>query len=579
MKLWKNWRAGFLTALLLAAVLSGCGQDGPADSQPRDGTESAHAPVTIVTGGKTYAAFVELLKETHPEVNLEFISYAGRNTSRYSERSLESGEIADIFSTTIFPSGELQQKYLIDLSDRDMINNYTTAMLDAAEVDGGIYLLPAGYTLTGIAYNKTILEENNWPVPQSFQDLLDLAPLIREAGYQPVNMNTRLTGATFGAFFGLGSTNFLYTPEGVKWKSNFLNGSATAAGALEPVADYMQKWIDAGLIDNYYYTNPDQSCGNDFKARKFVFRLNMSPVSSIEGGDQFGFLPYFSEDGTNNMLVRQISRYYGLNKTLAEPGNEQKLEDALKVLELMNTPEGYEALSGGDTMDIAPLKLTSFPEDSVYNEVVDLIQNNYIVDAYGQEWEPYVIPVIERYGTDWIDGKITSGEFLAGMDIVNEELRAGDNTALLASCPEGLSREDTARLIAIAEGRAAGADAAVVSLGAFHGFADGANVESRISVSGRLFPGEVLMNDVNMIADTTSNVLAVQMSGKELNALVQGGLDLYGDGNPFSYFLAVKGGGEIDESKPTPYPSAATIFWTKLCWQRPGKRSSPPSRR
>ncbi len=44
------------------------------------------------------------------------------------------------------------------------------------------------------------------------------------------------------------------------------------------------------------------------------------------------------------VLIQQPYRYFGLSKELAEPGNEQKLEDALRVMEFFSTQEGQTAV-------------------------------------------------------------------------------------------------------------------------------------------------------------------------------------------------------------------------------------------
>ena len=54
--------------------------------------------------------------------------------------------------------------------------------------------------------------------------------------------------------------------------------------------------------------------------------------------DQFGLMPYLSEDGSQNVYILNVTRYHGLSKKLEE--NPQKLEDALKVMEILSSVEG-----------------------------------------------------------------------------------------------------------------------------------------------------------------------------------------------------------------------------------------------
>lgn len=55
----------------------------------------------------------------------------------------------------------MAKERLVDLSGYDFINNFSTALLDQVSIDGGVYLLPAGTSMFGILYNKTLMEEHH----------------------------------------------------------------------------------------------------------------------------------------------------------------------------------------------------------------------------------------------------------------------------------------------------------------------------------------------------------------------------------------------------------------------------------
>ena len=58
--------------------------------------------------------------------------------------------------------------------------------------------------------------------------------------------------------------------------------------------------------------------------------------------DKFGLMPYLSEDGSQNVYILNVTRYHGLSKKLEE--DPQKLEDALKVMEILSSVEGTTAV-------------------------------------------------------------------------------------------------------------------------------------------------------------------------------------------------------------------------------------------
>ena len=50
---------------------------------------------------------------------------------------------------------------------------------------------------------------------------------------------------------------------------------------------------------------------------------NLASVQPEEAGDEFSFMPYLSADGQENIYVANVNKFIGLNKHLADEGNEQ----------------------------------------------------------------------------------------------------------------------------------------------------------------------------------------------------------------------------------------------------------------
>ena len=71
-------------ALIVAVIMVGLPLCGCAELPKPE-----HEPLTIMTGCRDYSALEKALKEEYPEVNLEFISYNGYNTTSYFQRLLE----------------------------------------------------------------------------------------------------------------------------------------------------------------------------------------------------------------------------------------------------------------------------------------------------------------------------------------------------------------------------------------------------------------------------------------------------------------------------------------------------------
>lgn len=535
-----------LCILMMLGGLTGCGKQvhEKESSSTETEKEGTHEAITLVTNNIDYRGFAEALKQVYPEINIEFISYAGANGSYFAKQTLENGDIPDIYSSTRFFAPDAQREYLLDLSNYHFINNYSTHILNELDNEGGIYLLPSSYGLSGMYYNKTILEENGWTLPESFQELQALAPDIEAAGYEVCRSVMDLEGYPFVYYFSLADTAFFYTPEGARWKEDFLSGEAAAAGnsGLIAATEYVQKWIDAGFISP---KDSNSDAGKTaFLNGECVFYLSLG-LSSYETTDadgktyELGAMPWLSDDGESNILVRSVNRYYGIRKGLEEKGNEQKLEDALHVLEFMSSEEGQKALFGGSFLVVTPLTNSEIPAENPYYEVRDLISQGRTVPEAYVGWEDYTIPMAAQIEA-LISGNLDTDGLLAAFDRIHETVEQGEREDQYATVPERMTLEMTARLCAIAEGKAVDADAALVSFGGYH---DGE--QNKFGVNWYLYPGIVDTQVVNMVKPKAASIAVLELTGAEIKEMAESGLDLQENGNPYPYLLVTKNDSEL----------------------------------
>lgn len=547
------WTAGMLLA---AAVAAGCGSigsngnDAGSSGGLRTGSASGkkgsdgNEVLTISSFNKLITQdFIDAFHEAYPEITLDIISYAGSNGSGYAQYSLENGDIPDIYLTTQNFSEDAQQEYLLDLSNYDFVSNYSHMLLDSLDIGGGIYLLPSGYQLTGIFYNKTILKENGWEVPKNFAEFVSLSEKIEAAGYKTIGNKMDLDGYPFNYFCNIGNTVYLGTPEGTEWKEDFPIGAAAAAGndGLKGVADYFSKWVEHGFI------TAQDTAEEQFLNGECVFflALRISEYEyTAENGKtyEFGIMPWLSEDGSSNMLTRNVSKYLGINKSLAKEGNEQKLEDALKLLNYISTPEGQQALMADNQEYILPLNDSGIADGSPYQEIADLVNEGRTVPLLYIGWEDLIIPIAQDIKM-LIGGEIDADRLPEIFDNTRAEVADGSSDDLYAQAVETLTLEKTAELAAIAEGRAAGADCALISLNKYHG-SDNAN---KRGLAWYLYKGNVNTQVVNMIRPHSDTISMLEMTGAEIKAMRDAGFDLDGNGKPYEYLLFTKGNMELDD--------------------------------
>ena len=543
-------------------------EEAAKDQEPAKAQESAkeeepakeHEPLTMITANFVYKDLLDGFAEYAPEVKIDLISYSGSNMTAYTRNSLKAGQIPDIYATSYLQDANAMKDNLIDLSKYGFVNNYTDSMLRTVSVDGGIYLLPAFYNIFGMYYNKTVFEKYGWEVPQSFEELLELKEKCEAEGIEPFRSRMDLNGYIFGYMFGLGNTMFFDTLEGMKWKQDFLTGDADATGTLEPVLEYMKKWIDAGFIDA-------KDIGNNSSNPAFMGGLaamhlcNAYSVKSLDwskredhpeyGLQEYGIIPFLSEDGENNMLVSNIQRFYGLSKELEKPGNEQKLADALKFIEYISTETGSTQLGTNGNTVLSTLIGSEVSEDSFYAEVMDVVEEGQITGFVWSGWEDIVNEMADVLH-EFVRGNIDIPEVCAAFDeIRNNYLKNG--YAYVAISEDDLDMEDVARLTGIAQIRATGADVAIMSLPDFFGFEklvdrEGYNtMQNTKGIAGKLFANQRIgAEEINMIRQSGKQLCTITMTGKEIKDLEAKGLKLFeSQSGNFRYVLAVKDDAEL----------------------------------
>ena len=540
-----------LAAALVLSLLTACGGAGGTSSD--DSAE--HPTITMNAPYRNMSAFYNLVKEKYPEVNLEIEPYNGYNTTSYFIDMRRTGNLPDIyFSTIYFPGREDDAADFLDVSGYDFTGNYAQSRLREVTYDGGVYMLPMGYNALGITYNKTLLEAHGWTLPQNFADLADLKAKCEAAGVIFCRDQLELPGYGFQYLCNILDTGFLSTIDGMNWQNDFVTGKATVSGTPEMVEamQLLNKWRDLGLLNADGTPDSDSDTKNQMLEGNTLFLVgNSNDLSSLPAakGDIYRLMPYISESGNQNVFVLNVSRYVGLNKELGEEGNEQKLEDVLKVMDVLSTVEGMESLDPTQNNSrILPLKDAVLSEDNYYYDIQEELNNGHTAAFIYAGWENLIVPLGEKMA-EFVKGDATLDEVIAFMD-ENQHLLTDKDVDLHTKVTETLSMDDCAKIVGISFAQATGSEAALISTNPWMNN-DGVMEMNKYGVSGRLFPVDVTDEQLVEILPTGWNetIQTVTLTGKRIKELAETGFDFDGDGSVmFPYVLVTKGGETLDDN-------------------------------
>ena len=516
-----------LALLCVGSLFAGCGEKaettestavtGNAGSATTGGV--THEPLTICAPGRNIKGFIDVVHESYPEINFNVISYAGQNGTNYMTNQYNSGNLPDIYSITAYSPGRYDYSdKLVDLSGYGFTDNYVPARLREVTHDGGIYLLPSYYSCLGITYNKKILEDNGWTLPKSLKELEELAPKVKAAGYRLSLTELEYPGYGFQYLCNILDTGFLSTMDGREWQNDFTSGKTTLQDSPEMMEEIqlLQRWRDLGMLNGEMGLAIDDAVVAEMAKGNTLFLLGTTNTFVGDRGgnpEDFGLMPYLSENGDQNVYILNVSRYMGLSKKLEEPGNEQKLEDAIHVMEVLSTQKGMETLNSNFvTTNLSPLEGAPNIEGTYYENIIDDINNGYTAPYIYSGWENVLAP----YGREmlsFIQGEIELEDVISFIDENQHLMFEGKQS--FTTVTETISTEGCAKLIGIAFAQATKADLALVSVNVWDGENGYTNGEG---ANGQLFPLPVTEDEICAITPTgwTGNIQTVTLTGKRI---------------------------------------------------------------
>ena len=520
--------------LAATAALTACG--GKTETVKKDDT---HEVITFMAPYMEEEAFIEQVHSVYPEVNIEIVPYSGDNTTTCLQNMFEANDLPDICTLAVYdPMTDHVSDKLLDLSGYDFTDNYVESRLQDVSDNGAIYLLPSSYNCYGITYNKTLLREHGWELPNSFAELEALAAEAKEAGVDLCLPQIQYPGYGFQYLCNIADADFLGTLDGKLWQKDYLSGKANVSntpGMMQAMA-YVQKWKDIGMLNDSGDVLDDNVTRQRMAEGNTLFLMGGTNgiVESDDNADKFGLMPYLSVDGTQNVFVLKVNRFYGLNKKLEQ--NPQKLEDALKVMRVLSTVEGSSVLIPAKTLksSLLPFK-DAKAEGTYYADVADALNAGNTAPFIYSGWENTIVTTGTKM-LDFIKGDATMEDVIRQLD-EDQDSVVNNAPDTITTVTEELSQEDCAMLVGRCFAQATGSDLALVSLSTW--IPGNPTDQNHHGVAAKLYAKGITDYDLSVILPTGWNrtIQTVSLTGQQISGLLASGYDAYGNGKGYPYVL------------------------------------------
>jgi len=349
-----------LSALLIAACGSPAVSESPSEAPPAadNGTNAAAPetkeeapakPVTLEFASnakestlEAYAAIAERFREEHPHITVEVVGVPKDFEAQMNAR-MANNDLPDLWTThgwAVRKYGE----YLLPLNDQPWIGGLVDEIkpIVTDEATGNVYALPLDVDLSGLIYNRKLLDELNLEVPETWEQFLAASETIKNAGYTPIHLGGKDTSDVAG-FVSRISLSLLAPNEQAAAGRQLLDGTFDWS-EFRAVTDFILQLKEKGYLNVDHLTADKAATYAAFAENKaaFAFQSNQSIYEILklnpEAQVSMMRLPV-SGEGAEPFLISGERNAVGVWK------DTPHREEALLFLEFLAKPEHVSAIA------------------------------------------------------------------------------------------------------------------------------------------------------------------------------------------------------------------------------------------
>ena len=393
----KKYLSFAMALFMLLLVLSGCNNNPPANEN--GGAQAPAAQTTIRmtywNGEDTVGLLLDYLATVVPDVKIEFQFIDNSNYDTIVDTQLSAGEGPDIICES---SGSalkhIRLGYLADITD--LGKKFSDAGTSIYSFEGKIYALPGISWFEGIWYNKDIFEQNNIPLPKTFDEYISMCRQFMALGIKPLSAGLKSWEPMLKNSMALVTADYL-SKDGKNFGTDYRDGKVTLNGTWNP---YIEKWSE--MISSGVYTTDMSGIDHPQALEEFatgnsaMFCSGPWDLDAIlaKGPDlNLDMMPFQGTSASAGWLIG------GPGCGFAANANSKHLDAVMRVLEAIATPEAQTALWKTNEGGSSFLLGASFELPEVYSGARQALEAGNVYCPW-DEWGAGA-PAHHDYGTEF----------------------------------------------------------------------------------------------------------------------------------------------------------------------------------
>ncbi|SDK02988.1 glucose/mannose transport system substrate-binding protein [Sediminibacillus albus] len=357
---------GILLLMVMALVIAACSSDSSSsddgeDASASEGNDSEEAAGSDGDGGTVeifswwtgageedgLLALIDLFEQKHPDITVDNAAVAGgagTNAKAVLATRMQGDDPPSTFQ--VHGGAELNEGWVAadkmePLNDfyeeQGWMDKFPQDLIDLVSKDGNIYSVPVNVHRGNVVfYNKQVFEENGVEVPTSYDEFIEVADTLQDAGVTPLALGDKEAWTATQIF-----ENILLGELGAEDYRNLWNGDiafddervVAAAEKFKTVLGYVNEdhasrnWQDAAQLVG----DGEAAMINMGDWAKGYFSNDLNLETNVD----FGYFAYPETDG--DFMV--ITDTFGLPKGVENP------EDVKEFLSVLGSQEGQDAFN------------------------------------------------------------------------------------------------------------------------------------------------------------------------------------------------------------------------------------------
>ena len=355
---------------------------------------------------EAYEAIVDAFNESHPEINVEIVSY-GKDYQALMKTKMAANDLPDLFTTHGWAVA-LYGDYLYPLNDRSWTEHLLPEIRSTVtDYDGHVVALPMDIDITGLICNDDVLAASGVGArPENLPEFLEACEKIKAAGYTPIHIAGKDSSDVAGLFSRL-SLSILTMSEKQNYAKELLDGTFDWT-KYDEVGSFVLSLVENGYTNVDYLTADKSGTYRGLAQNKVAFafqsNLTMAEVRKLnpEANVSMMEIPGYSEDDSSFLIS-------GERDAVGVWKDSENLDAALVFIDYLAEPENVlliaEAYSLPPSMDNAEVT------DPGILAILDQIDGSTVTNHFDRQYLPDGMwNTLKVYSTSVLSGESTVSE-------------------------------------------------------------------------------------------------------------------------------------------------------------------------